>query len=804
MMSRPLKLTIWLISILLILLISAVIVIKVVFTRERILAMLTPRLEEAISRKMAIADAGISLWGGLGVWLGDVTIENKPGYSLEPLFSIHKVEFKARLLPLLVGRVRLDCIVLESPSLLLEFDGEGHSNVSDLIRRRKMLPGGLASAPPESALASSLPVGCVILSDGELIIDNYKTQRRIDVHGVRLAATADAGERPQIIGITADLSIDSFSVSDPSRDWSVPEGIPHAYGAGWLDTSGKSITFDSLMVTVFGAVVSLQGAVRSNPGLAEIQISSVTTQLHQAGFLRELWGVDGKIAGDMQANVAWPLPAGTIPDWLVRFDLTDIRYRPAGWPEPVTTPRIEIRGESQTISWAVTSGKIPGGTFSTSGAIDRVFSQDPDFSAHLVADCDSVASVSLPLRPGGPALGGDLHLDINAFGPAKAWRGMRFDGRCLSEKLILTDTAWAVDTVLLALDWSLSGHDLTLLRTDWRAGASVGHVTGTVAELTPSLLAGFKTLDVPRARFDLSIPYLNLDELIGETVESPSDTSQGGPHSSFPVVSADGQIMCDTLVYSRMVFTDVRSPFTFRENVLAFEPGTARLFGGPAAGSLRWDVGNWRIPGFAADLRADSLSADSFLTRFFGWSGAITGDLEFSGQFSGNGRYRSQILPTLIAAGRTSMRSGRLEASPFLDSLGSRLGVASLNRPHPFRDLAVSFKVVNGRIVTDTLRFATDDARWSAIGSYGFDQTLDYNVGLTLTPGRTSGLAGLTRGTQLRFGLSGTTSDLHVSLDAKSVGRSFIENLLIPKTDSATGGPTVDDVLKSLFRKKKP
>ncbi len=812
-MSRPLKFAIWCVAIVLILLISAVVVVKAVFTRERILTMLTPKLEEAINRKMAIADAGISFWGGVGVWLGDVTIENKPGYSLQPLLAIHKVEFKARMLPLLIGQVRLDRVHLESPSLLLEFDGIGHSNVSDFIRRPRTSTGAVVPVSPESVLAAPLPVGNIVLSDGELIIDYYKSQRRIDVHGIRLAVTADNGLRPQSISITADLAVDSFSVSDPARDWSVPEGIPHAYGAGRLDTSEKSITFDSLMVSAFGSVISLQGAVRANPGITEIQfnanlapieISDVVKQLHHAGFLKIPPEIEGKISGDMQANVALPLPAATTPDWLVRFDLTDIRYRPEGWRDPLTIPRIELRGEAQTISWTMTSGKIPGGTFSMSGAIDKVFYQNPDLSAHLAIECDSASAVCLPLKKGGPSAGGDLHLDVNAFGPVKAWRGMRFNGRCTSEKLLVTNRTWAVDTVTLAMDWELNGHDLTLHRTDWRAGSSVGHLTGAVAELTPSVLASFKTLDVPRARLDLNCPYLNLDEFIGDSTQTPEVAEQSEPQSSVPVISADGQISCDTLRYSQMNFTEVRSPFTLRDNVLNFEPASARLFEGPSIGALRWEIADWQSPRFAAELRADSVQADSLVTRFFGWPNAVDGQIDFAGQFSGIGRNRAQIVPTLIGAGRMTMRTGTLDSLPFLDSVGAALGLPALKRPRPFHDLLVTFKIVNERIVTDSLRFATDDARWSAIGSYGFDQTLDYNVGVTLLPGRTSGLATLLKGSQLRFGLSGSTSNLKVDLDVKSAGRALIENLLTPRSDSTEGNATVDDLLKSLFRKKKP
>lgn len=813
MTSRPLKLTLWLVSIILLLAISAIVVVKIVFTRERILAMLTPRLEEAISRKMAIADAGISFWGGLGVWLGDVTVENKPGYSLEPLFTIHKVEFKARLLPLLIGRVRLDHVLLESPSLLLEFDGEGHSNVSDLIRRRPPPVAGAPSGTTESTLPSSLPFENVVLTDGELLVDNYKTQRRVDVHGISLNVAAQPATQLQVLQLKVALSVDSFSVSDPARDWSVPEGIPHAYGAGRVDLSEKSVTFDSLMLDAFGAMVTAQGAVRSNPGLTEIQfnatlapveITRVVTQLQHAGLIKESPEVEGKVGGEIQANLAWPIPAGSVPDWRGHIDLSGIRYQPHGWAEALTTSRLEIQGEAQTITWALTSGQIPGGTFSTSGSIDKVFSPNPEFSAHLAVDRDSTAAVVVLPGAGKRSVGGELHLDMNSFGPVKAWRSMRFSGRCQSEKLVLVDTSWAVDTVVVALDWEIMGHDLNLHKTDWTAGASAGHITGTVAELTPSLLAGFKTLDVPRARIDVICPYLNLDDLIGESVEVPADPITNSARSTVPVISADGQLSCDTVVYSRMMFTEVRSPYTVRDNVLNFEPGSARVYGGRVDGSFRWDIGDWSTPSFAADLHADSLQADSLLTRYFGWAGALTGDVDVSGQFSGRGRNKTQILPTLIAGGRASMHSGRIEATPLLASVGEKLGISGLNRPSPLRDFLVTFKVVNGRIVTDSLRFTTDDARWNTIGSYGFDGTLDFAIGLTLAPSRATGLASLTRGSQIRFALSGTTSEPQISLDVKDLGRSVIQNLLVPKGDSTGGSTTVDDLLKSLFRKKRP
>ena len=136
--------------------------------------------------------------------------------------------------------------------------------------------------------------------------------------------------------------------------------------------------------------------------------------------------------------------------------------------------------------------------------------------------------------------------------------------------------------------------------------------------------------------------------------------------------------------------------------------------------------------------------------------------------------------------------------------VGEKLGVKDLDQPRPFRDLLASFKVVNGRIVTDTLRFTTHDARWSAVGSYGFDQTLDYVVSIAPTTGYNSRLASIIKGSQLKLGVSGPLSSPEIKLDVKDMGRTLIENLLVPKDDTTGSRPKIDDLLKNLFRKKKP
>jgi hypothetical protein len=336
--------------------------------------------------------------------------------------------------------------------------------------------------------------------------------------------------------------------------------------------------------------------------------------------------------------------------------------------------------------------------------------------------------------------------------------------------------------------------------------------------MMPAAFAGFEPPHVLRAELDMHCPYLNLDELLGEeepdsladstiTDTTVADTSvpafeRGIP---FPALSATGTIACDTVLYSKMTITNVESPLVFRENVLTLDPISGRVYGGRAQGAYRWDVSNWEEPAFAAKFTADSIEANDLVDRYLGWAGGIFGALEFSGEFAGQGRDESEILPTLVGNGKASMRAGRLEAAPLLAHLGQSLGIQGMDRARAVEDLFVRFRVENGRLFTDSLRLVTDDARWAALGSYGFDGSLDYVADMRYTGSQGVGLGDLLNETDIRFRLRGTVGQPRVDIEAADAARGTIKKLLTPPSkDTTSAEDKVRNLLKGLFDKKKP
>ena len=121
---------------------------------------------------------------------------------------------------------------------------------------------------------------------------------------------------------------------------------------------------------------------------------------------------------------------------------------------------MELRGEQRALSWTMSGSSLPGGTFSSSGTIDRLFSEQREVSARVNAQTDLSAYNDLTMPNYGLELLGNLKTDINAFGSLKEWKQLRLTGTCRSDNLTLIDPSWSVDTVSLAMDLLLDGHDV--------------------------------------------------------------------------------------------------------------------------------------------------------------------------------------------------------------------------------------------------------------------------------------------------------------------------------------------------------
>jgi hypothetical protein len=275
-----------------------------------------------------------------------------------------------------------------------------------------------------------------------------------------------------------------------------------------------------------------------------------------------------------------------------------------------------------------------------------------------------------------------------------------------------------------------------------------------------------------------------------------------------PDLTAAGTFAADTLIYSRVAFTQVRGQAVYGNNTVVCDPVTAAVYTGRAEGRISVDLTDLDAPRYAGTFRAERIEADDFISRFTRFGGSVFGKTELNGSFQATGRDPARIRETLSMDSTVLISEGRLVSRGFaassLGELAARAG-ADLDREQALRNLTTAIRVSDGRVALDRLRTRLGNVGdLSLEGSYGFAGDLAYGGALLLSEQTTSellagsGLVGDLLGSHAPKRLSLPLS-LDGSLQAPRLAVDYTaltEELGREATEEAT------DKLKDLIRRK--
>jgi uncharacterized protein involved in outer membrane biogenesis len=146
--SRKTKIWLVLLAIPVILIVAGIIVLKVMFTSEKLKAMIVPRAESAIGRPVAINDISLVVFPSIALRMEGVSIANRKGegFSPGPFLTLDALRLNVKLFPLLKSRVEVTSLELDRPYILVEVNRRNETNYSDLTEGAP--PGGAASRSP--------------------------------------------------------------------------------------------------------------------------------------------------------------------------------------------------------------------------------------------------------------------------------------------------------------------------------------------------------------------------------------------------------------------------------------------------------------------------------------------------------------------------------------------------------------------------------------------------------------------------------------------------------------------------------
>lgn len=181
-----LKILGWIAGVIVILAIILVIGVNIYFSDEKIREIVVKAANDNLGREVIIEKAEVSFWGGLGVKLENVAVNNPANMAEnERLLEAQKIELKLSLIPLLFSEYRIDRLLIESPVLNLIKNIDGTTNYSFNLNDTL----GKKTSDETKAAAALVTFNQLKVSDGKLKYTDDSTKSNLSFNNFSLSTS---------------------------------------------------------------------------------------------------------------------------------------------------------------------------------------------------------------------------------------------------------------------------------------------------------------------------------------------------------------------------------------------------------------------------------------------------------------------------------------------------------------------------------------------------------------------------------------------------------------------------------------
>ena len=523
-----------------------------------------------------------------------------------------------------------------------------------------------------------------------------------------------------------------------------------------------------------------------------------------------------QVSGRSKFDLKFSGPIKNVDSLVFSGDLsvTNGKYQSALVPEPIESFELDAYLDRRLVNVRRLDCRFPSGQLSIKGRMTDLVpylladsalkhTVSPTVEADLQGKVD-LAIVRPYLPPqGNPQLSGELALDINVATSLNDLSGLRARGRVDISRASYSDSLLPEPIEQFSAAMLLKPDTIEISSLHARFTSSDVSLKGQLVRpfpyFLPLLTLKRDTLPKPLLLFDLTSRRFDTDRLFPEAVPGSGDSATLAVDSVSPVILPDidgrGTVHADTVIYCRVEFTDVTTKVRVADRKIECYDATAKVYTGTVSGKTTIDLSDFESPRYTGQFTASQVEADDFVSRFSKFSGILYGKADFAGSYNAVGWEPQDFLNSLTLDGDLNVRSGRLVMSGSVLSAFSELATKlgkSLDKEQPLRDLASGVIIRSGRVFTDSLLSKLGNVGdMSLIGSYGFDESLDYSGSVMLSDVSTSHLGGLgkllgqkdTKKVRVPFKITGTIRSPKVEIDYAALGKQVGENLLNQAVD---------------------
>ena len=685
--------------------VAAAVTLYVLYPKQRIIEELVPRVEAAVTRPVALADAGISVWPPFGLYIKGLVIENRPPATTPHLLRVGRARAHVRLWPLLHGQIYIDELELNDLEFTYEVFDDTLTSISDLTGGE----GGGLPLLAEHMVWSGITLRGIHHDDSSAWtvkdLSGHITMHPADTSfelGISLPRAEwlsrdDTLRFDHVLELEADgtAHLESWQVN-LTRMQGTLAGIP-LYGKAQVE----------LVDT--GPVA--RGSLTLGPaGLADL-LSEL--ELDQDTLFRE-YSVSGQVRLDIELDG----PIDELTTGSARAELVWLGGR-------------VDRGTTEVVRFASLAVPVTADGFHVSAKDLYLFGSPVDLG--LVGSWPPSDRIELTLASrtdlegwstDSVTLGGTVEWSASARGPLQSPERWRVRARATPRAVRYA----YLDLQPLLVDGgsvTYDGKSIDLADLLLRTGPSRLSMSMNVTPVPWPVLMQGEWPDSTFAELDLRSSLLDLDalfpDLAGDSA-APSDTSTP---PFVPATCAHVTLSADTLVAGGAMWRSVQGEAQISPDSLFIDRMQGRVYGGHAAISGAMELAD--PGGYRFHVRVDSVALGDALARFGRAARHLEGKGSLDAHITGYGFTWEQLLSGLVVDGGAILYDAQLVHLPAARAIHQLLGLEVADSM-PLASRWSSFRVDRGRLTMDDFRFTTPDAQWIMAGSSGLDGTLDYNL----------------------------------------------------------------------------
>ena len=437
-MNKVLKVLLWVIGSVVALMLLAVIALKLFFPVEKVKALAIEKGSAAIGRTITIENAGVSLWGGLGVKLEKVGVGNPSGFAGDPLFTAENIDVKLRLLPLLHKEVKIDRFVVNGPHVTMVKLTDGQNNFTFATVDSTLPSEEAKNLPAETkAAAAAISFEKIEIHGGQISYRNDSTKLAIELQNVDMSSGLQ-NPRPGVYISSGKLGIDSLRIQA-----SQPVPTVHAelaYNATY-DMNEKHITIDRAEFGINGTKVDLKGDFFHETGHQKGKATLKAERIFAENLLtfvppqRAAMIAKFRVSGEFAVDLDVDFDAGRTPDPLIYTGnavITDLLLARKDAIGELKLRRVLLDVKPDNLRANIQEGTFDGKPVKATIVVTDF--RDPLINGELSGYLSFVFLKPFLPAAGKHELDGEARFDIKFLGKAKDPRNMDISGNIEIEK----------------------------------------------------------------------------------------------------------------------------------------------------------------------------------------------------------------------------------------------------------------------------------------------------------------------------------------------------------------------------------